>query len=231
MKKLLVFQHVAREHPSRIAEYATERDIALDIVRLWESEAIPPVSSYDGLVVLGGPMGAYESFSWKENELAAIRDAIGTMPVLGLCLGAQLIAYALGARVYPAERDGKRLKEIGYYQVALAEEGKQSPLFRGFPETFDVLQWHGDTFDLPEGGTLLATAPLCPNQAFSYKDAYGLQFHVEMTEEVIREILEADREWTRADFVLDEEKLIADAVRFEPVMKEQCYRLMDNFLA
>lgn len=231
MKKLLVFQHVPREHSSRIAEYASDRSVELHVIRLWESYTIPDVSLYDGLIVLGGPMGVYEDFSSKADELEAIRNYRGKIPMLGICLGAQLIAHALGADVYPHKKDNKHIKEIGHYSVMLTPDGLRSSLFKGFAPELTVLQWHGDTFDLPEDATHLATGPECCNQAYSVGNIYGVQFHFEMTPPLLKVIAEADREWTRTDFALDEEKFFREVEELEPIMKKQCYQLLDNFLS
>lgn len=230
-KKLLVFQHIEREHSSRIAEYADDRSIELDVIRLWEPYTIPDISLYDGLIILGGPMGVYEDFSSKEDELGAIRTHKGQVPMLGICLGAQLIAHALGADVYPNKKEDKHIKEVGHHTVALTDEGKESPLFKGFPSELTVLQWHGDTFDLPEGATLLATGPACCNQAYSIGNMYGVQFHFEMTLPLLKVIVEAEREWAKVDPELDVEKFFREVEEFEPVMKKQCYQLLDNFLS
>lgn len=231
MKKILVFQHIKREHPSLIAEYALERGIGLEVIPLFETTVIPDVALYDGLIMLGGPMGVYEEYSGKTEELTAIKANIGTTPMLGICLGAQLLAYALGASVYPWQQDGKRCKEIGYYDITLTSEGGAGGLFSGFPPTFTALQWHGDTFNLPEGAQLLATDSACPHQAFSYGNAYGVQFHVEATPEIVSDWIHEDREWTNTDFELDENKIASDAERLAPVMREQCFRMLDNFLS
>ena len=231
MKKILIFQHIKREHPSLIAEYAAERGMTLDVIPLFETTDIPEVSSYDALIVLGGPMGVYEEYEGKTEELTAIKANIGTVPMLGICLGAQLLAHALGASVYPWEKEGKRCKEIGYYDITLTPEGVGGGLFSGFSSKFIALQWHGDTFDLPEGATLLATDSECPHQAFSWKNAFGVQFHVEATPEIVADWVHEDRAWTNAGFALDEEKIAADAERLAPVMREQCFRMLDNFLS
>lgn len=231
MKKILVFQHIKREHPSLIAEYATERGMTLDVIPLFETTQIPEVSAYDGLIILGGPMGVYEEYQGKNEELVAITSHIGTVPMLGICLGAQLLAHALGASVYPWQKDGKQCKEIGYYDIALTSGGGAVGLFSGFPSKFTALQWHGDTFDLPEGATLLATDSECPHQAFSWKNAYGVQFHVEATPDIVSDWIHEDRVWTNTSFVLDEKKIITDAERLAPVMREQCFRMLDNFLS
>ncbi len=231
MQKLLVFQHVTREQPSHIGDYAANRSVSLDVVYLWEPCTMPAISASDGLVILGGPMGAYEDYPSKKDELAVIRTHAGEVPMLGVCRGAQLIAHALGARVYPHRIDGKHVKEIGHYTVELTPDGKASPLFRGFPDTIEVLQWHGDTFDVPENASLLAKAERCENQAFCFGNAYGLQFHFEITAGLLRTIAEADAAWAHRDFDLDEERLFREADELEPAMKERCYQLLDNFLS
>lgn len=231
-KKILVFQHIERENPGFIADYARERGIELDLVSMWSEYDMPELSKYDALVILGGPMGAYEEYPGKAEEIHALKNAIGNMPVLGICLGAQLIAHALGAKVYPHIVDGKHIKEVGYYDVTLTEEGKANKLFKGFSSEFKVLQWHGDTFDMPEGGTLLAEAPLCKNQAFAYGDTtFGLQFHIEAPPKMVETWIREDSVWTHKDFDFDESRAMRDAEELAPVLKEHCYRLMDNFLA
>lgn len=231
MTKLLVLQHILREHPSNIAEYARDRNVTLDVIGLWKSEPIPDVSLYDGLIVLGGPMGVYEEYTGKKEELDVIQKHIGAVPMLGICLGAQLLAHVLGAKVYPHIKSGKHLKEVGYYTVEHTEEGKVSPLFKDLPSEMKVLQWHGDTFDIPEGATHIATAPLCKNQAFSKGNTHGLQFHVEATPTMVATWVERDAKWAHTDFDLDEERIMKDAEELAPVIKKQCYQLLDNFLS
>ncbi|MCG8583667.1 MAG: gamma-glutamyl-gamma-aminobutyrate hydrolase family protein [Pirellulales bacterium] len=137
-----------------------------------------------GLVVLGGPMNVDETdlFPFLEQEVEWIREALGRkIPILGLCLGSQLLAKALGARVYP-----NAVKEIGWYDVQIDAAASDDPLFADCSETETVFQWHGDTFNLPEGAVRLATSEQCENQAFRYgENAFGLQFHAEMTEELV----------------------------------------------
>ncbi len=231
MKRLVIFQHIAREHPSYIAEYARDRNIGIDIVKLWEPHTMPDLKAYDGLIVLGGPMAAYEEYPGKQEELAALREHSTELPMLGICLGAQLLGSVLGAKVFRHEHDGRHVKEIGHYNVALTEEGKRHQLFKGFPEELTVLQWHGDTFDVPDEALLLATGSLCKNQAFSNGNVHGVQFHFEATPEMIDTWISADETWTHEGFTLDEELLRTEAVRLAPVMKAQCYRLLDNFLS
>ena len=231
MKRVLVFQHIEREHPSIIAAYAAARGVELHVVKLWEEGPIPAPESYDALIVLGGPMGVYEDYPRMREELAAIKAAVNAVPILAICLGAQLLAHVLGASVYPYMKDGKRIKEIGYSAVSLTEAGEKSPLFVGLPKESTVLQWHGDTFDLPEGAELLATNAVCPNQAFAFGDAYGLQFHAEATPEIVADWVREDAAWTHDGFDMDDARVLRDAEELAPVMKEYCYRMMDNFLS
>jgi GMP synthase-like glutamine amidotransferase len=229
MRNVLVLQHVPYEGQGYIADYMQDHAIDFDVVRLWESYASPDVSKYSALIIMGGPMGVYEEYPARNDEVALIKTAIGTVPTLGICLGSQLIAHALGARVYPNAQDGKPAKEIGYSTVHLTPEGSANRLFKGFPTGVRVLQWHGDTFDLPAGASLLATSPLCRHQAFAFQSAYGLLFHLELTPEMVRGLAEANRAWTHESFNLDEERLNREARELAPLMRAQCYRLLDNF--
>ncbi len=232
--RFLVFQHVPHEHPGLIADFADANNIRLDTVHLWKPYKIPSHSNYDALIIMGGPMGVYENekqYPSKNDEVKAIREALGEMPILGFCLGSQLLAYAMGAEVGPNVVDGKQVKEIGYLDVSLTDAGKKSPLFKGFSSPIKVLQWHGDAFDLPEKATLLATSPLCTNQAFSHKNAYGLLFHFEFKPEMIAKQIEIDKKWIHECYEIDERSLLADAQACAVLMEEQCKKLLTNFVS
>lgn len=229
--KLLILQHVPHEHPGYIADYAQEKGIELDVIKLWESYTLPSVDTYGGLIVMGGPMGVYENYPSEQDELALIKTAIGKIPMLGLCLGSQLIAHALGAEVHPNMKDGKIVKEIGYYSIDLTDAAKTDPLFRDFSSPVNVLEWHGDAFELPSEATLLATSPQCTNQAFMYKNAYGLLFHFEFKPEMVERQIAIDKEWIHKDHEIDEAELAPKAQEYASAMKQQCYKLMDNFMS
>lgn len=230
--KFLVFQHVENEPPGLISTWAKEAGVELEILELWKEYSIPDIFKFDGLVIMGGPMGVYENFPSEKEEIETIKKALGKVPIIGFCLGCQLLAHALGAKVYPNLKDGKKLKEIGYLSVDLSDEGSKDPLYKGFSSPIKVLQWHGDAYDLPEGGILLASSKDCTNQAFRYgKNAYGMLFHNEFTPEGINKQLEVDREWIHDGYEIDEEGLKKQALENAKLMKEQCRRLFDNFLA
>jgi GMP synthase-like glutamine amidotransferase len=175
---LLVLQHIACEPPAAFEDELRSRGLDVVRVELDEGDALPDWRDFPAIVVMGGPMGAYDEaeHDWLAPEKRLLRDAVeGGVPVWGVCLGAQLLASALGARVYRGERP-----EVGVLPVELTAEGADDPVFAAAPASFPALQWHGDTFDLPEGATLLAHSAAYPNQAFRVGASYGLQFHIEV---------------------------------------------------
>lgn len=229
--KFLFFQHVPNEHPGYIMEWAKQKQVDLTIIELWKPYILPSPNNFDALVVLGGPMGVYENFPSMADEISFIQSMSKiNKPVLGFCLGAQLLAKALGADVYKNEKNGHPVKEVGYYDLALTAFGLEDPLFQGFASPIKVLQWHGDTFDLPETAILLATSDDCKNQAFKCQKNYGLQFHMEFTPDMVEKQIMQDREWIHKDFGIDEEQLNEQSRLTEVVMRQQCALLMDNFL-
>lgn len=180
--RILALQHVAFEDLGDFAATLAAREAAVDLRYGWESHRLAgEAASADLLIVLGGPIGAYETdrYPWLADELALIAARLSAgRAVLGVCLGAQMIAAAAGARVYP----GHAGKEIGFGHVVLTEAGRASCLAPLAETGGAVLHWHGDTFDLPDGAVRLAGNALYPNQAFAMGDrVLGLQFHIEAT--------------------------------------------------
>jgi GMP synthase-like glutamine amidotransferase len=187
--KIHYFQHVAFETPDGIAEWAQTGGHTLTGTRFDLGERPPQHDEIDLLVVMGGPMsvGDTEQYPWLEVEKRYIAQAIGrNSRVLGVCLGAQLIADVLGARVF-----ANRHKEIGWYPVTLTDAGRQDPLFREFPSEFPAFHWHGDTFELPAGAAWLAASAACAHQAFRYgPHVVGLQFHLELSLEGVQRLIQ-----------------------------------------
>ena len=214
MKRLLVFQHVPHEILGTFNPKLKDAGFRIRYVNFGRTpDEQPDVSKYDGLIVLGGPMCVDQTDSHPHLlvEIECIKEAMAqNMPVLGICLGAQLIATALGAKVKK-----NPVKEIGWYDVSPTPEGEQDPLFACFNGTEKIFQWHGDTFDIPHGAVHLASSEECPNQAFRFGErTYGLQFHLEVDEALIerwlktpvhiRELEQLPQERFRPDNILAE---------------------------
>jgi GMP synthase (glutamine-hydrolysing) len=178
--KWVVVQHVAHEGPGLIAAIAAGHELELEVCRCYEGQPLPHAGELAGLVLMGGPMGVGEAsrYPFLAGELDLITEALANQtPLLGVCLGAQLLAAALGGAVYRGERE-----EIGPGWVSLTADGLSDPVLGclGLPE-IPVFHWHGETFDLPYGARLLAGSELFPHQAFVFgRCAYGLQFHIEV---------------------------------------------------
>jgi len=213
VRRLLVFQHVSFEPLGTLNPLLKSYGFRIRYVNFGrEPDAKPRVDGYDGLVVLGGPMSAWDDAGHPhlQAEVDAIREAVsGGMPVLGICLGAQLTARALGAPVAPAPA-----KEIGWYDVELTAAGATDPVLGGFSPRERVFQWHGDTFEIPMGAELLATSAGCPHQAFRYGDrTYGLQFHLEVDGPLIERWLTVPEH--RAEIEAEHGRVDPESIRAE----------------
>ncbi|MCU0637123.1 MAG: type 1 glutamine amidotransferase [Methanothrix sp.] len=180
--------HVPFEDLANIEGWARPRGHDLSRTLLFSEEGFPDLSSFDWLIIMGGPMNIYdhERYPWLVREKEFIRQAIaGGKIVLGICLGAQLISDVLGGKV-----TGNRYREIGWFPVRLTEEGRASSIFSALPDGFTALHWHGDMFSIPPGALRLAESDACANQAFIFGRSVGLQFHLESSKESIERLLE-----------------------------------------
>lgn len=184
--RLLMIQHVACEGPGLMADLLSRQGWDLDIRYMDRAGTALPgnLGDYRAFIILGGPMGAYEEsrYPYLSGVQELVREAVWrSIPTLGICLGGQIIARALGAHVDP-----NPFKEIGWSHVRLSPAGMSNRLFADLPEMLAVFQWHGDTFALPEGAVLLASGDICHNQAFVYgENIWALQFHLEVTPAMI----------------------------------------------
>jgi GMP synthase (glutamine-hydrolysing) len=175
---LLVLQHIACEPPGAYEDELLERGGSLTRVMVDQGEPLPEWREFDGIVAMGGPMGAYEDagFAWLTAEKGLIAAAVADgMPVWGVCLGAQLLAASLGATVAPGPAP-----EVGVLAVQRTAAAASDPVFSLLPNEFRALQWHGDTFALPAGAVQLARSDAYEQQAFVVGHAYGIQFHIEV---------------------------------------------------
>lgn len=180
MRPVLAIRHVPYETLGLLGQVLQEKGVVYSYLDVFQGEVARfQADQLAGLVILGGPMNVDETqkYPFLGAELDWIRQSLAIdLPVLGICLGSQLLAKALGAKVYPGAR-----KEIGWYPLELTDEALDDDSFAGWNRHETVFQWHGDTFDLPPGSTRLASSPLFPNQAFRVGHAtYGLQFHLEI---------------------------------------------------
>jgi len=183
------FQHVPFEGLGSIEQWAKKPGHKLTATRFYEDFKLPFIDICDMLIVMGGPMGVEDedSLDWMTEEKKFIERAIVRgKKVVGICLGAQLIADVLGSRIYK-----NKDKEIGWMPIQLTEAGKKTPLFSDVTDGQHVLHWHGDTFDLPNGAIQLASSEACEQQAFLYDGhVLGLQFHLEATEDSVAAMIQ-----------------------------------------
>ena len=177
-ERVLVLQHIACEPPAAYEDELVARGIALQRVEVDEGEPLPDWRMFSAIIAMGGPMGAYddERLPWLTAEKTLIAEAVRAgVPYWGVCLGAQLLAASLGARVYPGSQ-----AEVGVLPVALTQAARRDPVFAEAPDTFVALQWHTDTWELPDGAVRLAGSDAYEQQAFVFERAYAVQFHLEI---------------------------------------------------
>lgn len=207
-------QHVPFEGLGSMEEWFVERRHTLSATHLYSGEQLPEQNSFDWLVVMGGPMGVADEgqHPWLKPEKHFIRTAIDSgKPVLGICLGAQLIADALGAAV-----TGNPQREIGWFPITVTEDARTTTIGKILADNPEVFHWHGDRFAIPEGATSLAASEACDNQGFLYDNrVLGLQFHLETTELSARElILNCGDELDGSEFVQGAEQMLSQPGRF-----------------
>lgn len=218
-KTVCVLQHVQGETPGLIADALAQHAVEVKWVRPFRGERIPArLDRESGLVVMGGPMGVYEQHQhpFLRQEIALIEQTLGeAKPILGVCLGSQLLAATLGARVAPGPQ-----KEIGWHPITLRPSAAEDRLWRGMPASFMGFHWHGDVFDLPRGTVRLAESELTAHQAFRYgQSAYGFLFHAEVKPPMVQGMVREFRGELEAAGLVGEE-ILAAASQHLPALQE-----------
>jgi GMP synthase (glutamine-hydrolysing) len=221
--KILIINHVSNEGPGLIRTFFEGQGWPVELIDFSNGDVLPnKLHGISAVVMLGGPMNVYEEekypFLKKEDDFIA-RLIVEEMPFLGICLGAQLLAKACQGRVLES-----KTKEIGWYTVNVTREGRQDSLFSGLPAHLTVFQWHGDTFEVPEGGTLLAQGTTYKNQAFKVGHyAYGLQFHIEVTPDMVSSWMERQKD------KVDIKKIIKVSIKKRDLLEKQANAIFSNF--
>jgi GMP synthase-like glutamine amidotransferase len=240
MRRAIALEHVAHEGPARIGAALARAGFELERRPLHAGAPVP--STLDGtelLVVMGGPMSVGDvgdvRYPFLAAELELLRMAVARdFPTLGICLGAQLLAAAAGARVYPhVTGDPPRAtREVGWGAVHFVRGADEEPVLAGLDLAEIVLHWHGDTFDLPEAATLLASTLACPHQMFRLgRRQFGLQFHIELDETDIEAWLAADEDYVRGALGPDgPERIRRDTQRFMPRFRSRSDRWLDQLV-
>jgi len=205
MKRLLIIQNASCEHLGTLQSMFEKDDFKINSLIPVDGDNLPnTIDGYNALIILGGPASVYDNHQYLRDEEKLIQKAMAkNMPMLGICLGSQLLAKASGGSVYKGSR-----KEIGWYSVELTDDGMNG-IFNGLKKNITVFQWHGDTYELPKNAVTLAKSELYPIQAFKVGNAVGIQFHLEVSKDMImdwimqyRSELESVRNYINVDDII-----------------------------
>jgi GMP synthase (glutamine-hydrolysing) len=220
--KVLILKHAEDEGPGLLGDLFRAEGWEIEVIALHKGEPVPThLDGYGALIILGGPMNVHEEDAYpflREEGRLIMKALIEEVPLLGICLGAQLLAKTCGGAVYRAPQ-----REFGWYRILLAGDASKDVLFRGLPKHMSVFQWHEDTFEIPEGGVLLAEGRGCRNQAFRMGNcAYGLQFHLETTDDMVKA-------WLAATGAVGAKRIMRDTIKMKECFEEQANQFFLNF--
>lgn len=228
--RIQTIEHVAFEGPAAIETWAKDRGYNLRRTGIFSGDQFPPVEEVDLIVDMGGPMGVYDEvlYPWLVKEKEYLRRAIDSgCGILGICLGAQLLAEVLGGTVTKNPQ-----REIGWFPVTLTTDGLSAPVCKGLPEQFTAFHWHSDTFSIPSGATCIASSEACAHQGFAVDSRLvGLQFHLETTPDSM-ECLMANcaAEMYPATHYVQTSEVIRNAIDNTMTMSDTLYTILDNII-
>jgi GMP synthase-like glutamine amidotransferase len=227
--KIHYLQHVAFEGLGSMESWAKSQGHVLSSTQFYQDESLPNLENFDFLVVMGGPMNIYEEdkYPWLVNEKKFIEQAIKhDKIVLGICLGSQLIADVLGAKIFPNPEP-----ETGWFPIELTAAAQASPTFSTLPNPLTVFHWHGDTFELPQGATRMASSAGCQNQAFIYGEkVIGLQFHLESTKLSVQNLIEnCTDELVEGKYIQKSKEMLAQEDNFQKI-NDAMHKLLNKLL-
>lgn len=226
--KFHVLQHAAYEGPGEIAAWAQKRGHTLGTSHPYRGDALPALQDFDALVIMGGEMNIYQyrDWPWLQPESEFIQAAVHhEKPAIGICLGAQFLADALGSRVVQ-----NAVHELGWYPVIWTAESRE--WFPELPSASPVLHWHGDRFGLPANATRLATSPGCPEQGFIVPGkALGLQFHMEVDPALVKLYVASQGHWPSGKYVQDPSQILAEAGKHCEANRLLLHGMLDKFFA
>jgi len=218
--------HVPFEGPGLIADWIREKNHSLDYTRFYEDDFLPAASEIDMLVIMGGPMDVFDFHihPWMQDEIEWVAEFIKTRkPVLGICLGAQIIAASLGVDVCPGKE-----KEIGWHNLQFLPSLGDFRIWKDLPGTRKVFHWHRDTFPIPKGATCIASSQAFPNQGFIYnKQVLALQFHLEVTPQSVKDLVEHCRNELVPGPYIQTEKEIMGRSNYYETNRELLFQLLE----
>jgi GMP synthase-like glutamine amidotransferase len=223
-----IFQHVAYEHPGTILDWAEAHQHQINYTLFYEKHSLPKIDSFDLLIILGGPMSVNDTkkYNWLEKEIAFIQSCVQKKKkIIGICLGSQLLAKALGAEVYK-----NNLQEIGFFPIVKTLSGFKNKLTQNLPDNWPMFHWHGETFDLPEKAQSLFSSNACQNQIFIHGNCIGMQFHPEVNLQLLKAMVEnGEKELNERLYIQNKATLLSHPFDFKK-HKETFFQLLKNFI-
>ena len=226
---ILVIKHIASEGPGTIEDFFSAKGYALKTIDLYRGQKLPQnLTGIEAVISMGGPMNVDEEEKYpflKEEDIFLKKVIDAKIPFFGVCLGSQLLAKAVGAKVTKSPKE-----EIGWFKVGLTSDGKKDSIFEGIDGEFDVFQWHGDTFEIPKNGKHLATAVGCRHQALKVGTcAYGFQFHIEVTKEIIADWVKEHFKSVDGEVTKEGQKIIDDFAQYKTQFNTRANIIYENF--